>query len=248
MVSIVFCYPKNPDPSPPLHWRVQWFLEADWGWKLFEIPTTVYSGCRVFGGGFKPNLLFFWLVLMHLMVHVPPEITKHQHLNHSICFFHGNPSDRITQRSTTKAQPSKNQHQHTRSHKNKHYHKTQPQKNNTNPHTKNIKKLPQNTPSHKNTPTPFFFRDSKGLLFCRESAVEQCWLDTTHLLVHLGIGSHLWYHQGTTGPESDMNGWPLWKWGKYTLRYSNWVVVSNIFLFSPLLGEDSHVETTNQVT
>ena len=236
VVSIVFCYPKNPDPSPPLHWRVQWFLEADWGWKLFEIPTKVYSGCRVFGGGFKPNLLFFWLGLIHLMVHVPPpEVTKHQHLNHSICFFYLEPlGDWITQRSTTKTQPNKNQHQHTHTHKNKHYHKTQPNKNQhqPNPHTKtNKQQVPQNTSRNKNNlpkskkntthhthkkhqktttkthqaiknnPAPFFFRDSKGLLFRRESAVEQCWLDTTNLLVHLGIGTHLWYHQGTTGPE-----------------------------------------------
>lgn len=69
------------------------------------------------------------------------------------CFFHGNPSDWITQRSTAKTQPNTNQHQHTHTHKNKHYHKTQPNKNQHqhNPHTKtNKQQLPQNTSHNKN--------------------------------------------------------------------------------------------------
>ena len=105
VVSIVFCYPKNPDPSPPLHWRVQWFLEANWGWKLFEIQNGLqWVWC--FWWWLKTQFTFFLISSFASYGTCSPRNYQHQHLNHSICFFHGNPSDWITQRSTTKTQPS----------------------------------------------------------------------------------------------------------------------------------------------
>lgn len=54
------------------------------GLETLEIPT-VYIGCCVFGGDFT-QFARNNMVLIHLIVHVPPEITKHQHLNHSFFF------------------------------------------------------------------------------------------------------------------------------------------------------------------
>ena len=83
--------------------------------------------------------------------------------------------------------------------------------------------LHKTTTNHSNThKKPAVKSWLKGLLFRRESAFEQCWLDTTNVLVHLGIVTHLWYHQGMgENVEKDMNGWPLWKWGKCSPRHPN---------------------------